>query len=63
MGYILEPEGVDFVVLNRPYTAKDEAKVRAFIQKEKALRAKRTPDTPGGVSKAKKSPRSHSQKS
>ena len=63
MGYILEPEGVDFVVSSKSYTPQEQAKVSAFIRKDKALRAKRTPDTPGGVSKAKKSPRSHSQKS
>ncbi len=41
MGFIREPEGVDFFVINRPLTKKDRKEIVAFIENEKKKR--RTP--------------------
>jgi hypothetical protein len=63
MGYILEPDGVDFTVVNKEYTPEDEKVFRSFFEKRRKQRAKCTPDTLNGVKKIKKSLRSRSQKS
>lgn len=35
MGFIKEPEGVDFVIQSKPLTAKKEKELSAFIAKRK----------------------------
>jgi len=35
MGFIREPEGVDFVIQSKPLTAKQEKELSAFIAKRK----------------------------
>jgi hypothetical protein len=35
MGFIREPEGVDFVVISKPLTKKDREEIVAFIEKDK----------------------------
>jgi hypothetical protein len=45
MGYIKEPEGVDFVIKSKPLTDKERAAISEFIrqykEKEKAKRLRR----------------------
>jgi len=36
MGYIKEPEGVDFLIKSRPLTAEEEKAISEFIQADKA---------------------------
>lgn len=45
MGYIKEPEGIDFIIKSKPLTDKERAAISEFIrqskEKEKANRLKR----------------------
>lgn len=41
MGFIKEPEGVDFIIESRPLTTEEEAKIVAYIQTYKAKAAKK----------------------
>jgi hypothetical protein len=36
MGYIKEPEGIDFVIKSRPLTDKDRREISAYIAEYKA---------------------------
>ena len=38
MGYIREPEGVDFFIKSRPLTLQEEKAISEYIQAEKAKR-------------------------
>ncbi|MDR3261886.1 MAG: hypothetical protein LBT78_08645 [Tannerella sp.] len=55
MGYIREPEGVDFVIAPSPNTEKDIACISAYIQankaKTKANKCKRKPEKSGDLIK------------
>ncbi|MCE2963255.1 MAG: hypothetical protein ACK5UE_04310 [Chitinophagales bacterium] len=37
MGYILEPDGVDFIIQSKPLTKKEKEKFIAFIEERKRL--------------------------
>jgi hypothetical protein len=41
MGYIKEPEGIDFVINGKPLTEKEKQAVSEFIKKDKERLAKR----------------------
>lgn len=42
MGYIKEPEGVDFVINGEPLTAQQKQAISAYIKADKAERALQT---------------------
>lgn len=41
MGYIKEPEGIDFIIKGKPLTDKEKKAVSAFIKKDKERLAKK----------------------
>ena len=41
MGYIKEPDGIDFEFINRPLTEEEKSVFSDFLRKKKALKAKR----------------------
>jgi hypothetical protein len=43
MGYIKEPEGVDFIINGKPLTDKEKQAISEFIKADKAKRKNRTP--------------------
>lgn len=46
MGYIKEPEGVDFIINGKPLTEKEKQAISEFIKKDKERLAERkTPKT------------------
>jgi len=55
MGYIKEPEGVDFIIKSKPLTDKDRAAISEFIrdykEKHKAKRTKRQKQITGAKNK------------
>jgi len=54
MGFIKEPEGIDFVIKSRPLSDKDRAAISAFILEYKAKNAVKKPKrTKGIVTKVK----------
>ena len=43
MGYIKEPEGVDFIIQSKPLTDKERKEISKFIQEYKAKNADKKP--------------------
>ncbi len=41
MGYIKEPDGIDFEFINRPLTPEEKKAFSEFLKKKKKLKAKR----------------------
>jgi hypothetical protein len=41
MGYVKEPDGIDFEFINRPLTLKEKDAFSDFLRKKKELKAKR----------------------
>ena len=41
MGFIREPDGVDFIIAPAPYTDADRAEVNAFFRKHRTLKTKK----------------------
>jgi hypothetical protein len=44
MGYVKEPEGVDFIIKSEPLTDEDRKKISAFIAEYKAKNAPQKPN-------------------
>lgn len=44
VGYIKEPEGVDFVIKSKPLTKEAEREISAYIRKTKGIAKKKTND-------------------
>ncbi len=43
MGYIKEPEGVDFIIQSKPLTDEERKKISKFIQDYKAKHSRKKP--------------------
>lgn len=53
MGYIKEPEGVDFMIQSKPLTDKERKEISKFIQDYKAEHSKKSPVTKAKTSSLK----------
>lgn len=58
MGYVKEPEGVDFVIKGKPLTDKQKQEISAFIKADKQQLEKRKTRLPKRVNRSRSSAQS-----